>query len=64
MKPLAKTHITRLQRMAQRLEDGEKLLQERLPAAYPGTPRAIDIKDAATLRHVLAWIEAQQTQQP
>ena len=64
MKPLAKTHITRLQRMAQRLEDGERVLQERLPAAYPGTPRATNIKDADKLRHVLAWIEAQQTQQP
>lgn len=64
MKPLAKTHITRLQRMAQRLEDRERLLQSRFAAAFPGTPRAVDIKDAATLRHVLAWIEAQQTQQP
>ena len=64
MKPLAKTHITRLQRMAQRLEDRERFLQERWPAVHPGTPRAINIKDAATLRHVLAWIEAQQTQQP
>lgn len=64
MKPLAKTHIMRLQRMAQRLEDGERLLQARFAAACPGTPRATNIKDAATLRHVLAWIEAQQTQQP
>ncbi len=64
MKSLAKTHITRLQRMAQRLEDRERLLQERFAAACPGTPRATNIKDAATLRHVLAWIEAQQPQQP
>ena len=64
MKSLAKTHITRLQRMVQFLEKTEEFHRKEGHELYPRSRRASDTKDAATLRHVLAWIEAQQTQQP
>lgn len=58
MKPIAKTHIERLKHMVDRLDKHERYMQKIAGHhVYRGTPRAVDIKDAATLRKVIAHLE-------
>lgn len=60
MKPLAKTHIKRLEKMLAWLDKSEAILQQRIGNASQGSMRASDKLDAASLRAVLAHLKAQE----
>lgn len=55
---LAKAHLDRLKSMLKSLEKTEAYHQKAGHELYPRTPRASAIKDAATLRAVIAYLES------
>ena len=63
MKPIAKSHIVRLKRMVKRMDEHEEWMRQRVGNhIYPGSERSVDLKDAATLRKVIDYLE--KTSQP
>lgn len=55
---LAKAHLARLKSMLKSLEKAEEFHRKQGHELYPRSRRASDIKDADTLRAVIAYLES------